>query len=876
MPDWHEIDVRTVLKELDTGKNGLTTREADERLKNYGLNELKRLETINPLSIFFSQFKSFLVIILVLATIFSAFVGEIIDSLAILIIVILNAVFGFIQEYKAERSMEALEKMTSQESVVIRDGEKVRIPSNKLVPGDTIIIEQGDKVPADARVIEVTELRLDESMLTGESAPVKKSIGICKTKTLAEMKCMAFMGTIVSYGRATAVVTDTGMNTEMGKIANMVQSTGEDLTPLQKSLDKFGKNLGFLVLSISALVIISSVMRGWLIPEAIIMGIALAVAAIPEGLQAVVTVTLAAGMRNMAKRNAIIRKLHAVETLGSVSVICSDKTGTLTKNEMTVRKVWYNHKTTDVMGMGYEPKGEFLTDGKGVHDDTHLNLLLKTGTLCTNSHVKAATEGWKVVGDPTEAAIMVAAEKAGFRRDEIESTSPRKLEIPFTSERKMMSTVNKYGEKFMMCTKGAAENVLDCCSRIQVGGKTTQLTKSIREDILEANSAMSSRALRVLAIAYKESDKVKTDEKNLVFLGLVGMIDPPRQEVVKDVERCTNAGIKTVMITGDNKDTAVAIAKEIGLPEGKVLTGNELNELNEKELEEAVENVSVYARVNPDHKARIVDALKKKGHIIAMTGDGVNDAPALKKADIGVSMGIKGTDVSKEASDMVLADDNFSTIVAAVEAGRSIYDNIKNFIFYLLSANIAEVMVVFAAIIIGFTGSDGGYIMPLTAIQLLWINLVTDGFPAMALGVDPAAPNIMNRKPRQSGESILTRKILFNMAMAASIIAVITLSLFIYYLPDPKAVTVAFTAIVMLELLRIFKVRADNGQKLFSNNKLFLAIGVSIVLHMTAVYFPGAGAVFDTVPLGLSEWSAIGLGMLIFIVYSIVSVKRKS
>ncbi len=871
--EWQSTDVRGVLDKIESNRNGLTQEDAELRLKQYGINELKRLNGINPAKIFLNQFNSFLVIILIIATALSVFVGEIIDATAIMVIVILNAVFGFIQEFKAEKSMEALAKMTSQESIVVRNGEKIRIHSSKLVPGDIIILEQGDKVPADARLIDVTELRIDESMLTGESSSVKKGIGICKTSTIAEMKSMVFMGTIVSYGRATAVVTETGMSTQMGRIAHMIQTAGNDPTPLQKSLDKFGKELGILILAISVVVIFFSMLRGWVLTDAVIMGIALAVAAIPEGLGAVVTVTLAAGMRNMAKRKAIIRKLHAVETLGSVSVICSDKTGTLTKNEMTVRKVWYNKGVIDVMGMGYEPKGEFLSHGNVLENDEQLKRLLRTGMLCTNAQMKATVDGWTVMGDPTEGAIIVAAEKANLRKDEAESQNPRILEVPFTSERKMMSTVNKYGKKYIMCTKGAIESVTGCCTKIQLGGRTVQLTNSIKEDLLEANTEMAKHALRVLAIAYKEMDNTKPEEDNLVFLGMVGMIDPPRPEVIHDIERCTNAGIKTVMITGDNKDTAMAIGKEIKLSEGKLLTGEELNKMSDAELEEAVENVSIYARVNPEHKARIVDALQKKGHVIAMTGDGVNDAPALKKADIGVSMGIKGTDVAKEASDMVLADDNFTSIVAAVEDGRSIYDNIRSFIFYLLSANIAEVMVVFSAIIIGFTGPSG-YIMPLTAVQLLWVNLVTDGLPAMALGVDPAAPRIMLRKPRDPKEKILSKKTLMNTFAAAALMAVITLGLFVYYLPDYKATTVAFTALVILEMIRIFKVRANFGQKLFSNPKLFAAVGTSIILQFFVLYFPGANEVFDTVPLLLSDWLVILCGLSIFALYSIASAMR--
>lgn len=863
---WHEMDVKAALKSLETDRRGISEEEARKRSEKYGLNEIKDEEKISATSIFLSQFANFLVIILIAATVFSAFVGELLDASAIFIIVVLNSVFGFLQEYKAEKSMEALKRLTAQESIVIRGGKKSRIQSKMIVPGDIIVLEQGDKIPADARLIEISDLKIDESSLTGESVTVKKSLAPCKTKTLAEMKCMVFMGTIVTYGRALAVVTNTGMDTEVGKIAHIVRTAQSEQTPLQKSLDKFGKNLGFLILFICLIVIATGLLRGGSLVETIILGVALAVAAIPEGLPAIVTVTLAIGMQRMAKKNAIVRKLQAVEALGSVTTICADKTGTLTRNEMTVRKIWLDDKTIDVLGNGYEPKGDFLLNGTKA-DDKFLALLLRVGTLCTNAQLKNEN-GWTIIGDPTEGAIIVAAEKYEISKDKAEEEHPRKHEFPFTSERKMMSTVNKQADSYMMCTKGAPETVLPKCSRTIRDGRIIKLLDKERQLILEINKEMASHALRILAIAYKETKSTKDKEDDLVFLGLVGMIDPPRPEVVDDVKLCKQAGIKVVMITGDHLNTAVSIAKELGI-EGKAVIGEELEQLSDEHLAETVEEIAVYARVNPDHKARIVDAFKKKNHIVAMTGDGINDAPALKKADVGVSMGIKGTDVAKEASNIVLTDDNFSSIVSAVKEGRNIYDNIKTFILYLLSSNTAEVMIVFAAILIGFTDAAGGAIIPLTAIQLLWINLITDGLPALALGVDPPLQDVMKRKPRDPKEKLLSREILANMVLTGIAISIIVLSIFVYYLHDiSKAMTLSFTSLVLLELINVMRIRAEHGQKLLSNSKLLIAILISVILQLSVIYTPSLQTVFDTTTLGYQEWTLLAGGMLAFVIFS--------
>lgn len=878
---WHELDAKTALNNLGTSKKGLSKEEAEKRLEKYGLNELKEEKRIKPTEIFVRQFADFLVIILIAATIFSAFVGEILDSTAIFVIVILNAIFGFLQEYKAEKSMEALKKLAAQESIVIRDGKKVEIPSKNIVPGDIVVLEQGDKVPADLRLIEVSELKIDESAITGESIPVKKSTQACKTKTLAEMKCMVFMGTAVTYGRALAVVTGSGMNTEVGKIAHLVHSEKHEQTPLQRSLDKFGKNLGLLILCISVLVIATGLLRGGHLVETVIIGVALAVAAIPEGLPAIVTVTLAIGMQKMAKKNAIVRKLQAVEALGSVSVICADKTGTLTKNEMTVRKIWLDYKMINVMGNGYEPKGDFILNESKVEDDNHLSLLLRVSALCTNAQLKH-NEDWNIIGDPTEGALIVAAEKFGLDKEKLEEENPRKYEFPFTSERKMMSTINRYtrgraelayGSDHIMCTKGAPEVVLKLCSATMRNGRIVKLPDRERQEILDINKDMTSHSLRVLAIAYKES-KARDKEDGLIFLGLVGMIDPPREEAVQDIKVCKDAGIKVVMITGDHLNTALAIAKELGI-EGKSLTGEELEALSEGKLEEIVEDIAVYARVNPEHKANIVDAFKKRNHIIAMTGDGVNDAPALKKADVGVAMGIKGTDVAKEASDIVLTDDNFSSIVAAVKEGRNIYDNIKTFILYLLSSNAAEVMIVFAAIIIGFN-VNGSQVIPLTAIQLLWINLITDGLPALALGIDPPLRDVMKRKPRDPKERLLSREVFTHMFLTGIVMAAIVLIIFAYNMGNiAKALTLSFTTLVLLEMINVLRIRVEHGHSLFSNHKLIGAVASSVLLQLFVVYTSALQPIFDTVPLTYSDWLMILSGLLAFTVFAAIRIKTR-
>jgi Ca2+-transporting ATPase len=875
LPGWHKKTATQVLQELNTSEAGLSSGEAAARLKRYGPNELRGKRGPGPVSIFLNQFKGFLIAILVAATIFSALIGEAIDALAIIIIVILNAIFGFVQEYKAEKTMAALKRMTAQEATVVRNGMEARIPSRFLIPGDIVILEQGSRVPADMRLLEVVNIKLDEAALTGESVPVNKLTAPVEEAALTDVKNMAWAGTTVTYGRARGVVTETGMSTQVGRIAHIVQEAGEELTPLQKKLDTFGKRLGALILAICAAVVLLGIIRSGplaglpitqeLLVAMIITGVALAVAAIPEGLPAVVTITLALGLQRLSKHNALIRKLPAVEALGSTTIICTDKTGTLTKNEMTITQIWHSGKTVEVTGEGYSPTGKFLFRGREFAPsmDAALKSILRSGALCNNAKLIKEKGSWSIIGDPTEGSLVVAAAKAGL--DEKALSKRRRLkEFPFSSERKMMSVITR-SDRTWLHAKGAPETILSLSTHVLRNGQRARLTQRERRSILDANLEMTGRALRVLAVAarpVRASADQRQAESGLTFLGLVGMIDPPREGVREDIELCRRAGIKVVMITGDHGNTAVAIARQLNLSEGDVvaLTGEELNKLSDSELIAAVKETSVYARVNPEHKVRIVEALRKKGHIIAMTGDGVNDAPALKKADIGVAMGIKGTDVAKEASDMVLSDDNFSSIVMAVQGGRAIYDNIKKFIQYLLSSNVGEVLVVFLAILIGFTDpATGAIIIPVTAIQLLWINLLTDGLPALALGVDPPAPGIMERPPRSPREKILSRGMLTDIWAVGAIICIGTLFLFWLNLPGGAAlaVTVAFTTLVMFEMVRVQSVRVKYRIGLFSNMKLILAMAISIALQLFVIYTPLLQPVFNTTALGGMEWLEI-------------------
>ena len=875
------MEIEEVMDALKVDKKGLTSKEASERLQKYGYNELVEKKRVNPLQIFLNQFKDIFVIMLLIAIVLSVVIGwykstmatghngaldEYVDAITIGAIVALNAIVGFVQEYRSEKAIEAMKKLAAPRARVLRDGKETIIPARMVVPGDIILLEAGDRIPADARVIEIVELKTEEAALTGESTPVNKSIEIVDEKTpVADRKNMIFMGTHTTYGRGKAIVVATGMNTEFGKIAEMVQAVEEEETPLKQKLERFAKKLGIIIIVVCAVVFLLEIIReGTQLENVVDMfmtAVALAVSAVPEGLPAVVTVSLALGARELAKRNAIIRRLASAETLGATTVICSDKTGTLTRGEMTVRKIYVGDKTIDVTGVGYGAKGNFLLKGKPLDPKSNddLRLLLSASTLCTN----AQYDGKNIIGDTTEGALIVAAAKAGINREDLEKEYPRVHEVPFTSERKRMTTVHKTSQdKLLAYVKGAPEVVLERSTHIIINGEVVKLSKRKRKEILEINEKMASDALRVLGVAFKEfrlssarkfnDDKLESD---LVFVGLMGMIDPPREEAKVAVEKCKGAGIKTVMITGDHKLTAVAIAKELSMLKSEVvLTGVELDAMSDEEFEKMVENVSVYARVSPEHKLRIVKALKKKGHIVAMTGDGVNDAPALKQADIGVAMGITGTDVTREAADIVLADDNFATIVNAVEGGRTIYDNIRKFSFFLLRCNFDELVIIGTFAILGLE-------LPLTAAMILWINLVTDGGPAVALSMDPPADDVMKRPPRNPQEGILHGRIASILAtFITQFLGTAVLFYISYYIWGeslPEARSLAFVQATFQELVIVWNCRSEkhNAFKVgFTSNK-FLLLSVIISVIITAI-IPYT-YLFNTAPMTLADWALV-------------------
>ncbi len=851
-------------------ESGLSLTQANSRLSKFGPNELKEKKPISPLKIFLEQFQDFIIWILIGAALVSGFLKEWVDALAIIAIVILNAILGFIQEYRAEKSLAALKKLSSPTSKVIRDGQHAVIASNTLVPGDLIELEAGDNIPSDSRIIWLTSnFSVQEASLTGESTPVLKTKIALEEKEvpLAERANMVYMGTSVTAGKAKAIIVDTGMRTELGKIAGMIQEIKDETTPLQRKLEEFGKWIVYVCFILVALVFLLEWFRGGKIIDVFLTAVSLAVAAIPEGLPAVVTIALALGVQRMVKRHALIRKLPSVETLGCATVICSDKTGTLTKNEMTVQAMFTNNNIFTVTGIGYEPKGEFLLDEKQVGTNSQyseLEKIMQCAVLCNGAELVKAETGHKIVGDPTEAALLVAAAKAGIWKKPLEKEFAFVDEIPFDSERKKMTVIRKNKGRVIAFVKGAPDILLNDCINIEENGIARIMTAEDKEKILKANGDFTNDAMRVLALGYRVLDAIpdqyeaKTIERDVTFVGLMAMIDPPRDEVKKAIKDCEAAGIRPVMITGDHKNTAVAIAKQLGFfkENSLALTGEELDKLSEKDFYKDVRNISVYARVSPEHKLRIVRALRKHGEVVAMTGDGVNDAPAMKEADIGVAMGITGTDVTKEVSDMVVTDDNFASIVAAVEEGRGIYDNIKKFVHYLLSCNAGEILVMFTSSLIGLP-------VPLLPIHILWVNLVTDGLPALALGVDPVNANIMNLPPRKSNEKVVTKSSALLMLTQGAFIAFCSLSAFCLVLFIEKeslvrARTAAFIVLSCAQLFHSFNCRSMTESLfklgIFSNTKLVLATLVSFLMQMAVVYLPFAQKIFKTEPLGLFDW----------------------
>ena len=873
---WHTINETELLEKMGTGlKKGLDEKEAANRLNRFGRNELVKPPKVPLWQMFLGQFKDFMVLVLLAATAISGFLGEWADAITIMIIVVVNAVLGFVQEFRAEKSMEALKQLTAPEARVLRGGQERKIPAIQIVPGDIVLLESGDKIPADLRLLEVYNLEIEESTLTGESVPVRKQPGVLPDSTgLGDMKNMAYQGTIVTRGRGKGLVVATGMSTEMGQIANLIHSAVEEETPLQRRLGHLGKILVSSCLAICALVVVVGIMRGEPAYQMFLAGVSLAVAAIPEGLPAIVTVALALGVQRMIKRNAIIRKLRAVETLGCSTVICSDKTGTLTQNEMTVRKIVCGLDLVDVTGEGYDPKGKF----NGDYNKKSFQMLLKAAALCNNAGLSQddisigglfrgitgakKTREWKINGDPTEGALLVMSAKGGIWREQIEIKEKRIAEFPFDSDRKRMTVIYRDSNLTTAYVKGAPDLILELCTKVYQNGRVVPINNTIKKDIIKHYSVLAGQALRVLAMAYRElpGRTERLDEKNveqeLVFLGLAGMIDPPRPSAVKAVKTARRAGIKTVMITGDHQLTAQAVGRELGILDrgNKVLTGVDLDRMSDDELRRDADYVTVYARVSPHHKLRIVRALKRNGHVVAMTGDGVNDAPAVKEADIGIAMGITGTDVTKEASAMVLADDNFTTIVAAVEEGRGIYDNIRKFIRYLLSCNVGEVLTMLVAVLAGLP-------LPLLPIQLLWMNLVTDGLPAMALGVDPADRDIMFRKPRDPAESVFSHGLGWRIIGSGTVIGLGTVAAFLVGLSFGDlavARTMAFNTLVFSQLFYVFTCRSEFHTILdvgfFTNSYLIVAVLISATLQLAVDYLPILQTVFHTVILNSEHW----------------------
>ena len=852
-----------VLSKLDSDQKGISSMQAKERLSQHGPNQLESTTKPSPLKIFIGKFKDYMVLVLIFAAIISFIAGETTNAYVILGIVVLVAIIGFVQEYKAEKAMEALREMVAPEADVIRDGQMSTIPAADLVPGDVVFLEAGDKVPADGRILEVTSLQVIESSLTGESMPVEKlAQTLPEDIALADRKNMVFMGTIISQGNCRAIVTATGLGTELGRISGLMKQEQAE-PPLKIKLQQLAKRQAFLVMVISAIVFILMFSRGLPVIDALIASIALAVAGIPEALPFIVTLALAFGTQAMAKKNAIIRRLPEVETLGSTTVICTDKTGTLTTGEMTLREI-RTYRKIEVTGAGYDPSGQFISQGAKLEPtEEDLARILKIGVHANNSAIERANGGWRVVGDPTEGALIVAAKKAGIL-DKIKDSSSRFIEYPFDSERMRMTTVDEvHREGYIVSMKGAPEVVLSHCTKTTSPNGTKTLTEVDRRSILAEADEMAENALRVLALAWKpisNNDPVEVDciESGLIFAGLTGMMDPPRKEVPEAIRVSKMAGIRTVMITGDHRLTARAIGKELGIGNGEVIEGVQLDRMSSEDLREHIDDVSVFARVTAEHKVRIVEALKARGHIVAMTGDGVNDAPALTAADIGVAMGRTGTEVTKEASDMVIADDNFATIVSAIEEGRRIFDNIRKGTSYLLSVSFAELATIFFAVALGFP-------LPLLAAQILWINVVAEEFPAIGLALEPSHSDIMKRKPRDPKESMPSRPLMiYTLGIAATIVAG-TLGMYIITLqsnPDLSyARTVAFVGLGFFTVYNAYSSRSLQESVFrmnpLGNKTLLMGIAASILAILAVVYIPFMQFIFETRPLTSESWILI-------------------
>lgn len=837
---------------------GLTDAEAQERSAKYGKNRLEGGKEKSILEMALDQLKDYMVIILIIAAVISVILGETLEGVIIIAIVILNTFLGVYQENKASNALKALKEMASPHAKVLRNGQIVEVASTDVVPGDIAVMEAGDYIPADVRLIEVVNMKVDEAALTGESVPVEKDadVVLAEDASLGDRINCAYMGTVVTYGRGKGIITDIGMKTQMGNIADMLNDVEDETTPLQKKLDSLGKVLGTVCLVVCGVIFLLGLLRGMPFFDIFMLSVSLAVAAIPEGLTVVVTVVLAMGMQKMVKCNAIIKRLSAVETLGSTTVICSDKTGTLTQNKMTIQKLYNGKDTFDVSGTGYSPVGN-VTDVNGNPAAVDVKKVVEGGLLCNDATYNPEKE--TIIGDPTEGAMVVLAHKLSMEKDEWEKKYPRIQEIPFDSDRKLMSTYHEIDGKIVMYTKGAPDELLRRCVSIELDGQVESLSDAKRDEILAKNQAFAEEALRVIGVAYRVVDKAVVDlamENDLIFVGLMGMIDPPREEAKNAVAVCKKAGIRVKMITGDHKITASAIGAQLGIESERTVEGREINEMSDEELRECVKTTNIFARVSPEHKVRLVDAVRENGNIAAMTGDGVNDAPSLKHADIGVAMGITGTDVSKEAADMILTDDNFASIVSAVAEGRTIYANIRKVVGFLLSCNIGEILVLFFAMLIGFEE-------PLVAIQLLSINLITDAFPAFALGMEKEEAGIMDRKPRDPSEPIVNGKMTVAVIVQSLALALGTLGSFAYgfFVHDDLDVarTACFLTLVLGELLRAYSARSENTfvfkMKVFENGYLNKCVLLSMVFMFASIYVPFLNPVFSTVPLTFDEMS---------------------
>jgi len=865
---YYQEDSNSVISELNSTPNGLEKAEVERRQVEYGFNELQTEKKTNLFLLFITQFKSFIIYILLFAVVFSFILHEYIDATIILSILIANALIGFFQELSANKSLEALKKLNTIQAKVIREGKVEVINSKDLVPGDIIKLEAGDKVPADCRLIEQNRLKVEEAALTGESLPVSKITDkITKESQIADQTNMLFSSTTVLEGTAKAIVIETGMKTEIGKITSMIRDTQKELTPLQKKLDKFGKKLSYIIIIICIAVLVVMSIKNFLTVgltpilffEVFLIAVALAVAAVPEGLPAVVTITLSIGVKRLLKKKALVRRLASVETLGSCNVICTDKTGTLTKNEMTVQNAWTLDKEAQIEGIGYNPNGYVSSKLEP--------LLYKIGAVCNNSNLEKKENMWTITGDPTEAALLVSAKKTELEIKEIK----RLDEFPFDSMRKMMSVlVEEKGKKFIY-TKGAPDQLLKNCSFALKNGKKIKLSPKEKEIIGKKINEYSSEALRVLAFAYKESTSKDIEEKNLIFVGLQAMIDPPREDVSDSIAKTKRAGIRVIMITGDYKETALAIGRKIGI-EGKALTGEEIGNLSLDELKKELKNnTNIFARVIPEHKQRIVGALQEQGHIVAMTGDGVNDAPALKKANIGVAVG-SGTDVAKEAADFVLLDDSFTNIVNAIEEGRGIYQNIQKTIMLLLSGNLSEILIIFFAVLFGWN-------LPLTAIMLLWINLITDGAPALAMAVDPYSKDIMNQKPKDTKEEILSKQKLSVISLRGIILTIFALILFKLFGGASDIASeiqigqsIVFLFVVISETLLVLIIRDYYKTPIFTNTWVWLAIGTSFVLQSLVMFTP-LQTIFKVATLNFVQYMYF-IGFEILLVLGSIVIKN--